>query len=80
MNDEDMTYTSNEKLLQVGNYNVSVRGIGNIVTLVFLVTAIVALFIIYPIFSFYLYNDQNMAVSNNGNSTNLNARNQSPLS
>ena len=80
MNDEDRTYTSNEKLFQVGNYNISVRGIGNIITLVFLITAIVALFIIYPMFSFYLYSNQNTVSSNNGNSTNLNARNQLPLS
>ena len=88
MDEEDMNFTSDGKIFELGNYQISARGLGSIVTIVILVIAILALFVIYPVFSFYLYDNLNAAVPN-GNSTDLvkekadrhiiNARDQSPL-
>ncbi|KAF8635101.1 hypothetical protein AX15_000540 [Amanita polypyramis BW_CC] len=53
--DEGMTSNPNEKVMEVGNYSVPWRGLGNVIALALMVCAILALFIIYPVCSFYHY-------------------------
>ena len=53
--DDDKAPNLGKKVVEVGNYSISWRGLGNLVTLILLVGAIIALFIIYPICSFYRY-------------------------
>ena len=85
MNADDMNFASDGKF-QLRNYQISARGWSCIIAIVILISALLALFIIYPVFSFYPNNSN--AVLSNSNLTNLvndhrsiiHARNQEPLS
>ena len=88
MNADDLNFTSEGKSYKLGDYHISARGWSCIVAIVILISAILALFIIYPVFSFFPNNNPNAALLN-GNSTDpvkenaqrsiINARSQLPL-
>ena len=64
MNADDMNFISEGKIFKLRNYQISARGWSCIVAIVILVSAILAMFIIYPVFSFYTNNNFNAALPN----------------